>query len=56
MKKIKQYKGFKIYEATKPTEDSKYYLFAPDESPSTFSSPEWESDNLQELIDFVNCY
>lgn len=62
MKRIKQYKGYAIYEQSEKEissytngSTSKYLLFTPDEmeQPSGMRQFEFEADNIQELIDFV---
>lgn len=62
MKKVKTVKGYSIFEQTekeiqKNTNGStcKYLLFTPDEmeQPSGLRYYEFEADNVQELVDFV---
>ena len=62
MKRIKQLKGYTIYEQTEKeiynsTNGStcKYLLFTPDEmeQPSGMRNYEFEADNIQELINFI---
>lgn len=55
MRRLCNYKGFTIYQATKYTENNGYLfaLFMPDTSPK-FDDPEWQADNTSELIDHIN--
>lgn len=57
MKKLRQYKGFKIYEATKETENDgyKYACYLKDQS-TVFDRPEWQADSEQEIVDFIDTY
>lgn len=54
-KLVKQYKGFKIYQVT---DDDGYTQYAcyPKEFSSNYDDPEWESENLDEIIDFIDDY
>lgn len=62
MKKVKQYKGFSIYQRTQKELDkavkenclvSEFEIYLPDENPAELCSPEWEADSLRECIDFL---
>lgn len=65
MKRIKQYKGFGIYERSDKEMEraekeglckSPFELFLPGETPGQFCSPEWEAGSLQECLDFIDSY
>lgn len=52
-KLVKQYKGFKIKETTTRDNTSyKYQVFTKD---NTYE-PEWECDNLNECLKFIDTY
>lgn len=51
MKKIKQYKLFKIYQ----NKEGIFLIYLPECSPST-SDYDWEAGSLQEAIDFIDSY
>jgi hypothetical protein len=51
MKKVKTYKGWTIY-----IENGTYYGFLPEQSPRTMDYPEWETESLKELQEFIDCY
>lgn len=55
MRKLNQYKNFKIYQATKKDENNGYIYAAylKDTSP-LLDDPEWQSDNSAEIIDFID--
>lgn len=62
MKKVKQHKGFSIYQRSQKELDkavkekllvSEFEIYLPDESPAELCSPEWEADSLKECIDFL---
>lgn len=61
MKKVKQHKGYGIYQRTQKELDkaakenclvSEFKIYLLDKSPTELCSPEWESDSLKECIDF----
>ena len=66
MTKIKNYKGFGIYERQdeeirRGIEElgcilSRYEIYLPGESPDAFDAAEWDGDNLQECFDFIDSY
>lgn len=57
MKRIKKFQGWSIYENfEKDEKEYKYSAYLPDQSPLTLDDPEWEADNLQEILDFINTY
>lgn len=63
MRKIKQYKGFVIAEATEKeltNKDTsyKYHAYLKDDWSlgKGYRYPEWEADNLHECIEFIDCY
>ena len=62
MKLVQKHKGYGIYEQTEKEilnrdngTSCKYLLFSPDEmeQPKALRFPEFEADNIQELIEFV---
>jgi hypothetical protein len=57
MSKIKQYKGFIIAD-TKGKESYKYHVYFKDVwvLGNGYRYPEWEADNMQECIDFIDSY
>ncbi|MEA4892621.1 MAG: hypothetical protein VB085_08685 [Peptococcaceae bacterium] len=52
MKLTEKYKGWKIYQ----TGQGDYAAFLPGQSPRAFNEPEWITDQVWELKDFVDCY
>ncbi len=61
MKKVKTFKGWSIYEATKEDDrlafdGCQYGAYLPEESPREFFSPEWCRDRIDELLDFIRSY
>lgn len=58
MKYIQLVGDFRIYEAKGASENDgyKYGVFFADDTPAVNGYPEWQSDNLQECIDFATNY
>lgn len=63
MKKVKQVKGFGIYEASEKEQKeqniSKFVVFTPDEMElhdTRMMTPDWDCETLQEAVDFVKSY
>lgn len=61
MKKIKTFRRWSIYEATKKNDEDtfdgcKYAAYLPEESPHEYFPPEWCADSVKELMDFIKSY
>lgn len=66
MKKIRIHKGFAIYEYSdqelRRALDklgcimSRYEVYLPGESPDAMDAAEWDSDSLEECVDFIEHY
>lgn len=66
MKKIKTHRGFSIFEYSdqelrRALEQlgcimSRYEVYLPGESPDTMDAAEWDSDDLDECVSFIDHY
>lgn len=54
LKKVGTCKGYSLYMNTNPVEhEYKYCCYLPGESPKDLASPEWESDSLDDLKEWI---
>lgn len=66
MKKVRTHRGFTIYERSDDELRkalnglgcvlSRYEVYLPGESPDAMDAAEWDSDDLNECIDFIDSY
>ena len=66
MKKVRTHRGFSVYERSdqelRRALDKlgcilpRYEVYLPEESPNTMDAAEWDSDSMDECIEFINHY
>jgi len=66
MKKVRTHRGFSVYERSdqelRRALDRlgcilpRYEVYLPEESPDTMDDAEWDSDSMDECIEFINHY
>ena len=66
MKRVRIYKGFSIYERSdqelrRALDEfgciiSRYEVYLPGESPDAMDAAEWDSDSMDECIEFIDHY